>query len=201
MDVLENDGRGLNLTWEVRDGILNHSKSRSGLFEDWPDVGTLEGEVCRIADIIAYVSHDIDDAVRAGVIREADLPAQSRRVLGSSRSERISAMVGDIVVSSWAVRTEGALPGPAISMTDSVREATHVLRGFLFDRVYNVQSAHEEATRARDILRRLFRHFSDHPETLPAEYRRPSDEATRGVVDYIAGMTDQFAIRVAETIE
>jgi dGTPase len=200
VDVVEGDGRGLNLTWEVRDGILNHSKSRSGLFEAWPEVGTLEGEVCRIADIVAYVNHDIDDAVRAGIIGEADLPAESRRALGTSRSERINTMVSDIIVRSWAVRSNGELRGPAISMSDGVREATDTLRRFLFERVYDVQSTHEEARRARDVLRRLYRYFNEHPEKLPGEYQQLPGENPRGVADYIAGMTDQFAARIAETI-
>jgi len=197
VDVLENDGRGLNLTWEVRDGIRNHSKSRSGLFESWPDIGTLEGEVCRIADIVAYVNHDIDDAVRARIISEADLPPESRRFLGASRRERINTLVSDIIVRSWAVRGAGELASPAISMTDRVRAATDTLRQFLFERVYDVQSAHAEARRARDVLRRLYRHFTEHPEALPQDYRQ-SGEPGRGVVDYIAGMTDQFADRVAD---
>ncbi len=198
VDILENDGQGLNLTWEVRDGILNHSKSRSGLFDAWPDVGTLEGEVCRIADIVAYVNHDIDDAVRAGTISEADLPAEVRRVLGSSRRERINALVGDIVVSSWAARGEGILASPAISMSDAVRKATHTLRQFLFEKVYDVQSAQLETERAREVLRRLYRFFNDHPDLLPGEYRKR--ETGRAVVDHIAGMTDQYAARMAEAI-
>ncbi len=198
VDVLENDGRGLNLTWEVRDGILNHSKTRLGLFDNWPDVGTLEGEVCRIADIVAYVNHDIDDAVRADIIRETDLPAAPRKALGKSRRERINAMVSDIIVRSWEVRSAGKLASPAIAMSDTVREATHTLRQFLFERVYDVQSALAESEKARDILRRLYRHFSEHPEALPAEYRRRGDG--RAVVDHIAGMTDQFATRAAEGV-
>ena len=199
VDIIEDDGHGLNLTWEVRDGILNHSKSRSGLFDNWPDEGTLEGEVSRIADTVAYVNHDIDDAVRAGIIQEADLPIASCKVLGTSRRERINTMVSDIIVRSWAVRSAAELTRPAISMSDAVREATDILRRFLFENVYDVQSAHDEARRARDVLRRLYHHFNAHPEALPAEYRRRAG-AGRAIVDYIAGMTDQFAARAAETI-
>jgi dGTPase len=198
VDLLENDGLGLNLTWEVRDGIVNHSKSGATMFEDWGEIGTIEGEVCRISDIIAYVNHDIGDAVRASIIKEEELPTGVASVLGRSHSQRINTMVCDIIERSWAVRSAGNITRPAITMSPEVLETTNTLREFLFERVYERHSAHEVAERARQVVRRLFGYFSEHADCLPPEYRRYSDEAQRGAVDYIAGMTDQYATRMAE---
>jgi dGTPase len=200
VDLLENDGLGLNLTWEVRDGILNHSKSRTNMPEDWGVVNTLEGEVCRIADIVAYVNHDTVDAIRAGVITEDDLPAPAIAVLGHAHRERVNAMVCDIVEHSWAVRSAGKIATPAITMSPPVLEATGTLREFLFERVYNRQSAQKEADRAREIVRRLYRYFNEHPDRLPPEYALFGDELARRVIDYIAGMTDQYATRMAKEL-
>ena len=201
VDLLENDGRGLNLTWEVRDGIVNHSKTRVDILgEGWSEVNTLEGEVCKIADIVAYINHDIDDAIRAGIITEGDLPASTTTVLGHSHSERINTMVCDIIEQSWAVRGDNNIASPAITMSPRVLEATNTLREFLFEKVYNLRSAQEETERAREIVRRLYNYFNVHEDKLPAEYRMGSDEAERRVVDYIAGMTDQYALRLTEEL-
>jgi len=201
VDWLENEGRGLNLTWEVRDGIANHSKSRAQvLAADWGKVGTLEGEIVKLADIVAYISHDIDDAIRAGIITEKRLPPTAVRVLGNTNSARINTMVTDIIESSW-VATGRARPKknfvPSITMSEQVREATDILRDFLFARVYNVQSARAESEKARLTLRRLYIYFSKHPGLLPAEYRLYGDDKSRWVIDYIAGMTDQYAEKIA----
>jgi len=200
VDRLENNGRGLNLTWEVRDGILNHSKSRAGILEeDREKAATLEGEVCRLADITAYVNHDTDDAIRAGVLTEGDLPLSAVRVLGLSRSARINAMVSDIIDYSWPVRGDTtAESAPAIGMSPEVLEATNTLREFLFARVYDVHSAREEAHQAREVVRRLYEFFCAHETRLPPEYRLGDHSHARRVVDYIAGMTDRYALRTAE---
>jgi len=184
----------------VRDGILNHSKTRANILKDWGKVNTLEGEVCKIADIVAYINHDIDDAIRAGVITESDLPASATTVLGHSHSERINTMVCDIIEHSWAVRGDNNLASPAITMSPRVLEVTNTLREFLFDRVYNLHAAQEEAERAREIVRLLYDYFNEHEDKLPPEYRLYSDEAEQRVVDYIAGMTDQYASRLAEEL-
>ncbi|MDP2731309.1 MAG: deoxyguanosinetriphosphate triphosphohydrolase [Dehalococcoidales bacterium] len=199
IDLLENDGRGLNLTWEVRDGILNHSKSTAKILQDWGEVNTLEGEVCKIADIIAYINHDTGDAIRAGIITEEILPASATAVLGHSPSERINTMVCDIIEQSWAVRGNNAA-SPAITMSPGVLKAANTLRHFLFEQIYNRNATREEATRARETIRRLYHYFNKHEDELPPEYRFYSDEIERKAVDYIAGMTDQYASRLAEEL-
>ena len=198
-DLLENNGQGLNLSWEVRDGIVNHSKQRENILKDWTKVGTLEGEVCRIADLVAYINHDIDDATRAGVITDDDLPASAIDVLGHSHRERINTMVCNIIEQSWAVRDK-CVTSPAITMSPEILEATNSLRGFLFNRVYNWHAVQEEAERAKAIVRQLYTYFNEHEYRLPPEYSLYSDEAERRVVDYIAGMTDQYASRLPEEL-
>ncbi len=204
VDFLEKDGQGLNLTHEVRDGILHHSKSRGGILGDgWGEVSTLEGEVVKIADIVAYVNHDIGDAIRAGIITEADLPPAAIAALGASHSRRINTLVVDIIDSSWAasgyVKTETGRPH--IEMSTEIKEATSILREFLFQRVYNFQSAEAESERAREVLCRLYRYFTGNEDRLPPEYPACADDTGRRAVDYIAGMTDQYASRLAEEIE
>jgi dGTPase len=204
VELLENDGRGLNLTWEVRDGIVNHSKTRSAIMgADWGRAGTLEGEVVKLADIVAYINHDIDDAMRAGAITEGDLPLSSVRVLGLARSARINTMVCDIIECSWAATGNNpAVSGSdiTIGMSPPVLEATSTLRDFLFDKVYNVQSALKETEKAREVIRLLYKYFKTHASELPPEYSLYSDDIEQRVVDYIAGMTDQYALRKVEEL-
>ena len=203
VDLLENDGRGLNLTWEVRDGILNHSKSGVDILgDDWGEVNTIEGEVVKIADTIGWINHDIGDTIRAGILTEQDLPPDTRKVLGSSHSQRINSMACDIIVNSWDVRScDIIIIRPAIKMSAEVLAATNVLRDFLFERVYNPNSAQEETKKAREVVRSLYQFLSKHEDRLPTEYRLHSDTAERRVVDYIAGMTDQYAMRMAEELQ
>jgi len=201
VELLENDGQGLNLTWEVRDGILNHSKTKGDIFgEGWGKVNTLEGEIGKIADIIAYINHDIGDAVRASIITERDLPLSVVEVLGISHSQRINTLVSDIIDNSWTARGCDKIirEKPSIIMSQTVLEATNNLRDFLFERVYNLQSANEDARKAREVICRLYNYFKEHEDKLPPEYRAYSDDAERRVVDYIAGMTDQYALRTDE---
>jgi len=201
VDILEKDGQGLNLTWEVRDGILNHSKTRVDILgQGWGKVNTLEGEVCKLADTVAYINHDIGDAIRAGIITEDDLPPQAITILGRSHSQRINTMVCDIIDYSWAASGYAAISKPAIGMSPQVLEASNNLRNFLFERVYNVRSAQEETEKARGIVRLLYKYFTGHKDQLPSEYRFYSDELEQRVVDYIAGMTDQYALRMAEEL-
>lgn len=199
VDVLEKDGRGLNLTWEVRDGILRHAKTGVGILgEGWGEVGTLEGQVCKVADIIAYVNHDIGDAVRAGIISEADLPSKAVAVLGHSHSERVDRLVTDVVDFSWASTGEQSGVEPAIGMSPAVVDAAEILRQFLFERVYEVASRQSEA--ARGVVRVLYDYFVKHGDKLPVEYAKRDDSAQRKAVDYIAGMTDNYAERAAEEV-
>jgi len=201
VDRLEKEGHGLNLTWEVRDGILNHSKTRlETLGQDWGKVATLEGEVCRIADIVAYINHDIGDAVRAGIITEGELPLSAIKVLGLTHSQRINTMVSDIIEYSWAATGLDTQGSPAIEMSPKVLAATDTLRKFLFDRVYDIRSVQEESQKAREVMRLLYRYFGEHEDEMPPEYRLDRDETERGVVDYIAGMTDHYALRTAEEL-
>ncbi len=201
VDLLEKDGQGLNLTWEVRDGILNHSKTRGGILgQDWGKVNTLEGEICKIADTVAYINHDIVDAIRAGIITENDLPLSAINILGRFHSQRINTMVCDIIECSWAARGDNTIDSPTIGMSPQVLEPTNTLREFLFDRVYNMRSAQKEAERAREVVRLLYNYFNEHEDRLPPEYCFYSDDTERRVVDYIAGMTDQYALRLAEEL-
>jgi dGTPase len=204
VDRLENDGLGLNLTWEVRDGILNHSKTRADIVgQDWGEVRTVEGEVVKIADFIAYINHDIGDAIRAGIIIENDLPSSAVTMLGHSHSQRINTMVSDVIGYSWAARGYNSYNNsdrPTMIMSPQILEATNTLRDFLFDRVYNLRSAEEEAERVREVMRSLYQYFNKHSDSLPPEYSVYSDEIEQRVVDYIAGMTDQYALRLAEEL-
>lgn len=199
VDLLENGGQGLNLTYEVREGIVKHSKTGvSILGEDWSTDDTLEGQVVKIADIVAYINHDVDDAIRAGLITEDELPPSTGEVLGNSRSERINTLVCDIIDCSWAVT--GGEGTPVIGMSSLVRDAAETLRQFLFSRVYNVRSAREECDRAVEVVRLLYHYFVEHSSLLPSEYALRDDPVERRVVDYIAGMTDQYALRLAQEI-
>lgn len=199
VDLLEKEGRGLNLTWEVREGIVNHAKSGADILgESWGLVATLEGQVCKIADIIAYINHDIGDAVRAGIIAEDDLPAEAVAILGQSHSERINTLVSDVIDFSWAATGEGSRGMPVIGMSPQVLEAANILRRFLFERVYTV--ARDEAEHARTVIHTLYHHLIEHEEKLPEEYCIRNDSVERKVVDYIAGMTDNYALMRAEEI-
>jgi dGTPase len=202
VDVLEKDGRGLNLTQEVRNGILYHSKSENSMFSQWQgDTMTHEAEVVKIADAIAYINHDIGDAIRAGIILESDLPQETKTVLGNTRVERINSMVTDIITCSWPVSGLEKLEGkPSICMSRRVGDATDMLRRFMFRRVYNVLAETEITREARRVVRALFAHLVLHNELLPPEYMKYSDDPERRVVDYIAGMTDLYALRLAERL-
>ena len=200
VDLLENDGKGLNLTWEVRDGILNHSKTHEEVLRDWgKGVNTLEGSVAKISDVVAYVNHDIDDAIRAKLITEADLPAPVTNDLGHSHSERINSLVSDIIEQSWSV-TGNTSGTPFIKMSAGVLKATNTLRDFLFERVYYSKANLRKTDHGKEIIHCLYEHFNRHTEKLPPEYLL-QDGVERGVVDYIAGMTDQFATRLAVKIK
>ncbi len=185
--------RGLNLTWEVRDGISGHSKGLRDLKETGAETAipsTLEGQIVRLADRIAYLHHDADDAIRAGLIEEADVPTEVTAVLGQPRGRWLDAMVRDIVSVASQVET--------IDFSSPVREALNRLKDFLSERVYLSPSATVEAARGQRMLRMLFDHFLAHPDDVPAEAREAaaSEHAARAICDYLAGMTDRYAMRV-----
>jgi dGTPase len=185
VEHLENDGEGLNLTWEVRDGIVHHPWSM-------PSPSTLEAQVVRFADRIAYVNHDVDDAMRAGVLDVAEIPAEALARLGRTHSERINTLVTDLVAAS-----EGAAH---VTLSEPVFRALDELRDFMFDQVYLRAGAREDHDRAVKLLRDLFAYYLDHPDELPEEYHRaPGDLPTR-VADHIAGMTDRYALRTYERL-
>ncbi len=201
VDFLEKGGKGLNLTGEVREGILKHSKSRVDIMgEGWETVDTLEGQICKIADIIAYINHDIDDALRADIIKESEIPRSTIHALGQSRSERINTVICDILDHSWAARGEGLTDEqiqPMIGMSPPVNEIMNTLRAFLFIRVYDSELVNREAEKAKKIVHLLYEYFMGHEKELPQEYALCGEPLVNRVVDHVAGMTDQYAIRTA----
>jgi dGTPase len=187
VDLLENEGEGLNLTYETRNGILKHSKGRKSLVsEDMPE--TLEGQIVRFADVIAYVNHDIDDAIRAEVISESELPPQFVRVLGQTRNKRIDTMVKAVIGAS--------LDRPIIAMEGTVLEATMGLREYLYEKVYTCPQVMNQIKKAEHVLEALFAYYLDHVEEIPQYIRRNAerDGPHRVVCDFIAGMTDGYAL-------
>jgi dGTPase len=182
---------GLNLTWEVRDGIAAHSKGLRDLPAAEADAlpSTLEGRVVRLADRIAYVHHDADDAVRAGLMREDELPGEVTELLGSTRGRWVDVIVRDLV-------TQAAETG-RIEFSDAVRGAVNRLKDFLAEHVYFSPAAAREAARGRRMLRLLFEYFVEHGEDVPADAREaaPGEALQRVVCDFLAGMTDRYAIR------
>ena len=180
VDVLEKDGQGLNLTYEVRNGILCHTG------DPWPE--TLEGQIVRRSDQIAYVNHDIDDAIRAGILTDADIPAEITRVLGHDHSSRINTLVTDIIRIS---REAGA-----VCLSPEVEKALKDLRSFMFEKVYRSPIAKGEESKAKDMLCRMFDYYITHPEAIPEDFhpQLSFEGIERTVCDYIAGMTDNYAV-------
>lgn len=186
VEKLENGGKGLNLTLEVRDGIAHHSGDGMPL--------TLEGAIIRYADRIAYINHDIDDALRAGILTEAEIPAPLRRILGETHGARIDTMVTSVIRASR--------DKPTIGMEPEIGEATDELRAFLFARVYRDNVAKAEEGKAKAMLAQLFAYFTEHPEQMPAQYAQgaATEGVTRSVCDYLSCMTDRFAIELFHTL-
>lgn len=211
VDRLEKEGRGLNLTWEVRQGILRHSKPRGDFLgiESIDDL-SLEAQICRISDAVAYLNHDLADAFRAGVLTFDRLPDQVAEVLGTTHADRIDTMVSDIIAASWTasgqssaghVERTHAEGTPAIVMGDEVKDAFYTLREFMFDHVYLPTDRSPQGMAAREIMRLLYSYFDSNREEIPPEYDQRSRSEDEAVVDFISGMTDHYAIRVAESIE
>ncbi len=183
VEKLEKDGRGLNLCWEVRDAIVNHTGSAMA--------ATPEGQLIKFADRIANINHDIDDAIRAGILCADDLPRHLTQVLGETHSKRINVMVTSVLTAS--------ADSPTIAMTDDIQAATDELRAFLFENVYHNPVAKGEERKSRDLVCTLFDYYVKNPDRLPDRYRRRIDTeegetVERGVADFISGMTDRYAI-------
>ena len=180
VDRLEKNGEGLNLTWEVRNGILCHTKGAPA--------ATLERQVVRLADHIAYINHDIEDALRGGIIFPMDIPLEISNVLGFNLSQRVNTLVLDAIQASWEQ--------DAICQSEEVGAAMLALKDFMFDSVYTNPIAKGEEGKAQEMLRRLFEHYCAHPEELPADFQeiRAQEGVERAVCDYVAGMTDPFAV-------
>jgi dGTPase len=197
VDKLENDGLGLNLTWEVRDGIAKHSKGKSGAPVGTPlelRSSTIEGQIMRVADIIAYVNHDIDDATRAGLLRAEDLPQAPVRALGTSASARIGTLVRDVVTETLA----GGIT--EIRMSDGVLNAVLDLRAFLFDAVYENVIATAEFKKASGILSGLWEKVRERPEEFLDRKTIESEGLDAATRDFIAGMTDRYAVSLYEQL-
>ena len=197
VDVLENDGRGLNLTWEVRDGIGRHSKGKKGApvgLDPQSRSATLEGQVMRVADLIAYVNHDIDDAVRAGVLKETDLPRDAVKTLGTSSSARIARMVKDVVLETQAADLA------EIRMSEDVLDATLAMRAFLFDAVYENAAATAEFKKATGILGGLWEKLRDRPDEFLDRRILATEGLDVAARDFLAGMTDRFAVALYERL-
>jgi dGTPase len=197
VDVLEHDGAGLNLTWEVRDGIARHSKGKHGVpvgADPAHRASTIEGQIARVADIIAYVNHDIDDAVRAGLLKTEDLPRQHTTLLGSTSSERIGSMVTDVVLRTL----EGGLS--EVRMSDPVLEATIGLRSFLFDAVYENDVATAEFKKAAGILGGLWEKVRENPRAFLDQRVIDSEGLDAAARDFVAGMTDRYAVNLYEQL-
>jgi dGTPase len=183
VETLEQDGLGLNLTWAVRDGIVSHSGRARG-------PSTLEGKIVRLMDRVAYINHDIDDALRAGVIASEDLPEGPIVILGDTGSRRIDTLVHDLVEHSEAAGD--------IVQGEVVGQAMTELREFMFERVYLGQEAMREGAKIHGVVRALFEHYCAHPEEIPDSI--PDGDVPRRVTDYLAGMTDRYCVRAFEVL-
>ena len=184
VEKLERDGKGLNLTWEVKDAILNHSGGCVA--------STLEGQIVNISDRIAYINHDIDDAVRGNVLTETRIPADVARILGSTKSKRINTLVTSAIENTVDVPTLG----------EDEQWAFDVLHEFMFEQVYTNPVCKSEEEKAIELVKHLYHHFAEHPADMPNEYVEIAwrDGAERAACDYIAGMTDKYAVSVFESI-
>ena len=192
VEKLEAGGNGLNLTWEVRDGILKHSKGAGAVFtkQDQGRPATLEGQVVRVSDIIAYVNHDVDDAIRSGLIQPNDVPKQVMEILGHSHSQRINTLVSDVIHSSL---NEGL---QSITMSPDILKGMLDLRQFLYQSVYSLSIPKQELLKAKKILSDLYYFLVENQESFLSKSKQPGDTVEQTATDFAAGMTDRFAINL-----
>ncbi len=184
VEVLENDGKGLNLTFEVRDGIAHHSSSNVA--------STLEGRLVRYADKIAYMNHDIEDAIRAGVLTQSDIPWQIKYHLGNDKSQRITTFVASLIENTKE----------DVAMSPQIMEMYNLLRGFMFENVYNNPIAKGEEVKAKDLIRFMYTYFVGDPSKLPSRYQQIAEHwgVERAVCDYISGMSDRYAVSLYSSL-
>ncbi len=185
VDYIEDGGRGLNLTYEVRNGIACHTKGKAA---------TLEGRVVKLSDKVAYINHDIEDAIRAGILQERELPFNCLHILGRSKSQRITTIIRSVI--------EHSTDQPDIQMADDVAQAHGILRNFMFEQVYTNPLAKTQETKAKNLVRFLYEYFLQHPDKLPELYQEIARDHSleRGVCDYIAGMSDSYAVMLFQEL-
>lgn len=197
IDILENNGKGLNLNFEVRDGISMHSKGRKEILpQDLAELPmTMEGRVVRLADIIAYVNHDLDDAVRAGIIMEEQLPSYVDEKLGKTHSQRINTMVRDLI---YTTLEQG---GARLTMSPEIMSVITDLRGFLYENVYETHKVHDDFIKAMKVVRELYQYFLENgvPQDVAGHHANTSGDH-RAVCDFVAGMTDRYALDLYKEI-
>lgn len=188
VEYLEKDGKGLNLTKEVLDGILTHQTASRPM--------TLEGQVVRLSDKIAYVNHDIDDAIRGGILSEADIPPKYKKILGNSTKERLNRITHDVIVNS--------MDKDQVQMSEEMSEAMKGIRKFMFENVYRNPHAKREEHKAIEMVKRLYTYYQEHFDSLPEEYLRlmdvHNDSKEQVICDYIAGMTDNYAVKTFQEL-
>ncbi len=188
VEFIEKDGRGLNLTQEVLDGILTHQTVGEPM--------TLEGQIVRMSDKIAYVNHDVDDAIRGGILMEADIPPKYRKILGNSTKERLNTITHDVIINS--------MDKPMVQMSEEVEEAMKGLRKFMFENVYRNPLAKQEEHKAIQMVQNLYAYYMEHFDKIPEEFKRlvevNGDSKEQVICDYIAGMTDNYAVKTFQEI-
>jgi len=192
VDILERSGQGLNLTYEVRDGIVKHSKGKGEIFSSRGKNETLEGQIVRISDVIAYVNHDLDDAIRAGVLKRSGIPSEFFKI-GDSQSKRIDTMVKDLIYCTLKSELTD------ITMSDEIKVVTYALRDFLYKNVYEGDVSKLEFRKARKILLDLYNYYIEHTDEVFREFpKEVTTDKKRIVCDFIAGMTDRYALMMYE---
>ena len=208
VELIEREGMGLNLTQEVRQGIKNHSKPKGDFMSpEMVDGLSLEAQIVRISDAVAYLNHDLLDAFRAGVLRTEDIPKSIFEKLGASHGERIDTIVNDIVKQSWQVsgvnesNSKKTDFSGLIKMGDTIRDIVNEFRNFMFSKVYLPEDKGEQGHAARAIIRLLFNYYEGNPDSIPEQYTKINTGQQQAIVDYISGMTDQYAINTAEAME
>ena len=205
VERLAREGEGLNLTWEVRQGIISHSKPQGDFLDIKLDESlTLEAQVLRLADSVAYLNHDIADAIRAGMLKVEDLPERANRVLGTTHSERLDALITAIVQESWpasGLSDKESDTKPVISMDQETRDAMMELRDYMFQNIYLPLGNTRQSEVGRDVVKLLYHYFVTNSEEIPPPYFSPGTDPERAAVDYVAGMTDHYAIRQAEKLQ